>query len=291
MKNILVFGATGPQGRPVAERLLAKGYRVRALVRDMAKAQPLASMGIELVAGDLDDPMSVTAAMRDQDGVFLLVPFSTGRLEHATTVIDAAVAGGIRSIVWNATGTIPPAPTGNPAIDMRRGILAALEASGIPFVALQPTTYMENFLIPIVADEVAGKDTLAYPIPEAVRCQWISQIDAASFAVAAFSRPDAENLVVEISGPEKLSGSEIAERFSRGLNRAIRFRPMPPKEFGAALEFGGGEALVTSYYEQVFANPEIMTTHVDHERAMRLLPIVPTFMEDFAGLHRDVLSR
>jgi NAD(P)H dehydrogenase (quinone) len=287
VKNILVFGATGPQGRPVAEKLVAEGYNVRALVRDAAKAKDLATAGVEVVVGDMGDPASVSSAMRGQDGVFLLVSFVSGRLEHATTVIDAAVDQGIRKIVWNATGSIVPAPTGNPAIDMRRDILAALENSGIPFVALQPTVYMENFLLPFVAREVALKNTLAYPLPDAVQCQWISHVDAASFAVAAFKRGGNDNLVLEISGPERLSGTEIAARFSKGLERSIGFRPMPPKEFGASLPFGGSGDLVTSYYEQVFANPAIATTNVDHSRAVDLLPISPTSVEDFARSHRD----
>ena len=166
MKNILVFGATGPQGRPVAEKLAAAGFKVRALVRDAGKAKDLAASGVEIVVGDMTDAASVSAAMHGQEGVFLLVPFLTGRVEHATTIIDAAMQHGARKIVWNATGTIVPVETGNPAIDMRRVILTALEASGIPFVALQPTVYMENFLLPFVAAEVAQKDALAYPFPE-----------------------------------------------------------------------------------------------------------------------------
>jgi nucleoside-diphosphate-sugar epimerase len=38
VKKILVLGATGPQGRPVAEKLNAEGYKVRVLVRDAGKA-------------------------------------------------------------------------------------------------------------------------------------------------------------------------------------------------------------------------------------------------------------
>ena len=39
MKNILVIGASGPQGRPVAEQLTAAGFKVRAMVRDPAKVE------------------------------------------------------------------------------------------------------------------------------------------------------------------------------------------------------------------------------------------------------------
>ncbi|AFK56747.1 SDR family oxidoreductase [Tistrella mobilis] len=290
MKKILVIGATGPQGRPVAQKLAAAGYEVTALVRDPARAAGLADIGVRLAAGDLEDAAAVKAAMVGQDGVFLLISFFAGRAAQAETVIAAAMDQGVRRIVWNATGPILPFDTGNPSIDMRRGILAALEASGISFVALQPTVYMENFLIPAIAQEVATADVLAYPMPEAVRCQWISHLDAASYAVAAFADPDPETLVIEIAGPEKLSGSEIAERFGRALGRQITFRPMPPEEFARAISFDGNEEAIIGYYRGIFESPDMMTTHVDHEAALARLPIRPVSIQDFATIHRDLLT-
>lgn len=62
----LVLGATGGTGVRVVRRLLARGERVRALVRDMAKAQrelaalPLgAGAVLEVVAADLSQPATV----------------------------------------------------------------------------------------------------------------------------------------------------------------------------------------------------------------------------------------
>ncbi|HWU62644.1 MAG TPA: NmrA family NAD(P)-binding protein [Ensifer sp.] len=285
MKNILVIGATGPQGRPVAEKLLAAGFSVRAMVRDPLKAQDLAAKGVEIVKGDLADVDSVSAAVKGQDGIFMLISFFAGNGAQAKAVIDAAVAQGVKKIVWNVTGPILPFDTGNPSIDMRRPILAALEKSGIPFVALQPTVYMENFLIPAIAQEVAEKNVLAYPMPDAVFCQWISHQDAAAYVVAAFKRPDKENLVIEISGPEKVNGPAIAEQFSTALGRKITFRPMPPEEFAKAISYGGNEEAIVGYYRSIFENPAMMTTNVDHLKALQALPITPMSIEDFARFY------
>ena len=291
MKNILVMGATGPQGRPVAEKLIQAGYKVRALVRDPGRAQDLAAKGIEIVQGDLNDGPSVAAAMNGQDGVFMLISFFAGRPDQARNVVDAAATNGVQKIVWNATGPVLPFETGNPSIDMRRDILGTLEGSGIPFVLLQPTVYMENFLIPAIAREVAEKDVLAYPMPEAVKCQWISHLDAAAFVVAAFKRGSKESLQLHICGPEKVSGSEIAERFSKALGRKINFRPMPPVEFAKAISYDGDDEAIIGYYRSVFDDPSIMTTNVDFEHAIVALPIKPTHLEAFAGIYKDHLSR
>ena len=52
-KIIAVTGATGQQGGAVVRKLLADGWNVRALTRDLNKptAQELEALGAELVAG------------------------------------------------------------------------------------------------------------------------------------------------------------------------------------------------------------------------------------------------
>lgn len=290
MKKILVIGATGPQGRPVAQKLLAAGYHVRAVVRDATRAKDLAQMGVDIVEGDLSNPASVSNAVKGQDGIFMLISFFAGNDEQAKTVIDAAVAHNVKKIVWNATGPILPFDTGNPSIDIRRPILAALENSGIAYVALQPTVYMENFLIPAIAQEVAEKNVLAYPMPDSVLCQWITHQDAAAYVVAAFDSGSQKSMAIEICGPEKLNGSEIAERFGKALGRKISFRPMPPEEFARAISYDGNEEAIISYYRSIFENPAIMTTNVDHQHALKALPISPMSIEDFARLYAGALT-
>lgn len=282
MKNILVIGATGPQALPVAERLIEAGYKVRALVRDGARAQGLAEKGMEIFEGDLNDAASVSEAVQGQEGVFLLISFISGVFPQAKNVIDAAVEAKVQKLVWNSTGPILNFRTGNPSADLRLDILQALESSGVPFAALQPTTYMENFLIPAIAREVAEKNVLAYPMPDTVTCQWISHLDAAAFAVAAFADGRRDNLNIDICGPEKLSGPEIAERFSRALGRTISFRPMPPEEFAGVISFGGSEEAVISHYKAVYEDPTRMGTSIDYGHAIARLPIVPTSIEAFA---------
>ena len=61
---ILVTGATGFLGSHVAEALLARGDRVRLLVRRPAAARWLADRGAECVAGDLSSTDPLAAAVR-----------------------------------------------------------------------------------------------------------------------------------------------------------------------------------------------------------------------------------
>ena len=60
---ILLTGATGKTGGEAARQLLAKGARLRALVRNEAKAANLQAAGVELVIGDIADADTVKRAL------------------------------------------------------------------------------------------------------------------------------------------------------------------------------------------------------------------------------------
>ena len=66
MGRILVIGATGLIGAPVARRLLADGHQVRLLVRDTGRASQRLGDGFEYLEGSVTDTEAV-------DAVFLAV--------------------------------------------------------------------------------------------------------------------------------------------------------------------------------------------------------------------------
>jgi nucleoside-diphosphate-sugar epimerase len=69
MKTIFLTGATGYIGGSVSSKLIARGFRVRGLVRTVDKADLLQKLGIEPVIGDLDDAELLSAEARAADAV------------------------------------------------------------------------------------------------------------------------------------------------------------------------------------------------------------------------------
>ena len=59
-KLVLVAGATGGVGKRVVRRLLERGYKVRALVRDANRGREILGSSIELVEGDITLPETLT---------------------------------------------------------------------------------------------------------------------------------------------------------------------------------------------------------------------------------------
>jgi uncharacterized protein YbjT (DUF2867 family) len=60
---ILVAGATGGVGKRVVRRLVERGYKVRALVRNTQKAQEMLGDNVELFEGDITIPETLTPQM------------------------------------------------------------------------------------------------------------------------------------------------------------------------------------------------------------------------------------
>ena len=70
----LVTGITGKVGGATARHLLARGKRVRALVRDRAKAATWTDQGVELIDGDWNDSAAIAQALGGVEGAFVMLP-------------------------------------------------------------------------------------------------------------------------------------------------------------------------------------------------------------------------
>jgi uncharacterized protein YbjT (DUF2867 family) len=68
-RHVLEYWANGFQGSAIATALLEAGCRLRALVRDEAKAAPLAAAGAELARADFDNPASLRSVHREIDAM------------------------------------------------------------------------------------------------------------------------------------------------------------------------------------------------------------------------------
>jgi nucleoside-diphosphate-sugar epimerase len=66
----LVTGATGLLGSHIAEQLVARGRRVRALVRPASDTRFLEALGVERVVGDLTDPAACARAVQGAEVVY-----------------------------------------------------------------------------------------------------------------------------------------------------------------------------------------------------------------------------
>ncbi len=77
--HVLVTGATGFLGRHLVGRLLARGERVRVLVRPQSRHKALGLSGVEVVLGDLKSPEDLRKAAAGVEVVYHCAALVAGR--------------------------------------------------------------------------------------------------------------------------------------------------------------------------------------------------------------------
>ena len=153
-KTVLVTGATGNQGGAVADALLARGMKVKALVRDPTspKAEALGTKGIELVEGDLADSASIEAAARGVDAVFVNTsPFAPnvgidGEIKLGRIIIDALEAAKVPHVVYSSVSDADR-QTGIPHFESKWDAEQYLAQSGLPATVTAPVYFADNAVL------------------------------------------------------------------------------------------------------------------------------------------------
>lgn len=294
--KVLVYGATGSQASPVVHELLRRGHQPTVVTRSAEKAAPLAAAGAAVVVADMGDPGRLVEISRGMDAVALLIPFFVNPADapaFGRNAISAAREAGVRLIVWNTSGPLPPARTGNPGLDVRLDMAAELQASGVPHIIIAPTAYAENLLGPWTAPFVANEDMVAYPNPPQARVAWVASADVGALMVAALERPELAGRTFAVSGLENVSGPELAEAFSDALGRPIRYHPLPPRQFGAILDamFGPGAGDgAAAQYEQAWASGEFPNMAADMGGVLAALPVRMRTLREWVAEHAQAFA-
>jgi uncharacterized protein YbjT (DUF2867 family) len=265
-KIIAVVGATGAQGGGLARAIAADRdgpFAARAITRkpDSARAQALANAGIEVVAGDSDDPASLVRAFDGAYGAYCVTNFWEHLSAEREGMQAAAMAratrqAGLRHVIWSTLEDtrkwVPLAdsrlPTlhGNykvPHFDSKGQVDEVFAKEAAPTTYLLAAFYWDNFIHfgmgPRTGED--GNLVLAMPLGGA-KLPGIAAEDVGRCAYGVFKRGESTvGQRIGIAG-EVLSGAEMAAKMGRALGRTVNFVDVPFDVF-RGLGFPGAEDL------------------------------------------------
>jgi uncharacterized protein YbjT (DUF2867 family) len=245
---ILITGAAGgPQGstgRLVAGLLLKQGIRVRAFVHKLdARSDELRQQGAEIIAGDLLNPASVQAAMKEVKRAYFTYPVADGLLEAVTIFAAAARDGRLELVVNNSQFQGTP---GNPAFrDLQRAPsfrnlqhrLAdrIFDWAQVGAVHLQAPPYYENVRA-LVSRSVAEQNAAFLPWGDGkavIPLTGAGDVSRVAATLLAGSGLPSQNVYPLVS--ETLTVREIVETLGRAIGREIRYVPITDEQWADAV--------------------------------------------------------
>jgi uncharacterized protein YbjT (DUF2867 family) len=246
-KIITVFGATGAQGGGLVRAICSdpnSEFSVRAVTREphSDKAKALASLGADVVFGDLGKPESVYKALEGAYGAFF-VTFYWAHMSpeqekaEAALFAKAAKEAGIKHAVWSTLEDtrkfVPlhddrmPTLMGKykvPHFDAKGESNQYFIDAGVPTTFLHVSFYWENFIYFGTGPkrDANGKLALTLPIGDA-KLAGIAAEDIGKCVYGIFKN-GAEYIGknVGIAG-EHLSGKEMAEAMSKALGEPVYY--------------------------------------------------------------------
>jgi uncharacterized protein YbjT (DUF2867 family) len=228
-----IFGATGNTASIAAAELLARGQKVRAVVRDPARAAALRERGAEIFKGDVLDAASIRESLAGAEGAYFLLPPDTTSpafLARSARIVDgyvgALAAHPVKHAVFlSSVGAQEPAGTG-PIVTPHRAERAFRAVPGTVFTLLRAAYFMENFLgsaQPMkdsgVLPAFGGGETHAFPM--------VATKDIGLTAAAALMAPPPATEIIELSGPKEYSFVDAAAEASEILGRTVKATPVP----------------------------------------------------------------
>jgi uncharacterized protein YbjT (DUF2867 family) len=227
---VLVAGATGYVGGRLVPRLLAEGHEVRVLARTPSKLSmhPWRDR-IEVVHGDVLDPVSLKEAARGCDAAYYLVhsmaagpDYEEVDREAAASFRDAAAEAGLSRIVY--LGGLARDPDRSPHMRSRHEVGRVLADGATPVTEIRSGVIIGSGSLSF---EMLRYLTETLPVMVTPRwvnalCQPVAVADVLDTLIAALSDP-LEDRILELGGPDTLTYKEMMRIYAEeaGLRRRV----------------------------------------------------------------------
>lgn len=277
---ILVTGATGLIGRPLIERLVEAGAKVRAVTR--APSAAALPAGVDVVPGDPRQPETI-----ELDGVtsVLLNPRAVGTAAPELLRL-AGRHGARRAVALSALNVDFPFERQPSRLrgEFNKEVEQAAVESGLEWVSLRSGYYAHNTLLSWGAQIRAG-DVVRGAFPEA-RWAPLHELDLAAVAAQALLTDTLLSRKPVLTGPEALTPPQLIARIAEATGRPLRFEQVSPDEARRHLESTGVPGQVAAAFIALeadsYGQPDLVSPEVERALGRPALPF-----SHWAALHRS----
>lgn len=238
--TILVTGATGTVGKHMVQQLVQRGIEVRAISRNPQQAN--LPEGVQVVAGNLNDPDSLIPAMQGVRAMHLIISSDEayGTLQTDPRIIELAEKAGIQRVTVLVSYEEGP-------------VEAALRDSGMEWTLLKPCEFMANIVVDW-QESIRNEGVVREPFGHALSAR-IHEADIARVAVAALLEEGHHGQEYFLTGPEALSRFEAVRIISEVTGRDIRFVELTEEQARDKWREQGYDEESIEFFVQMGKNP------------------------------------
>jgi uncharacterized protein YbjT (DUF2867 family) len=224
--RILVTGATGKTGSVVVGELLKAGHPVRAMVRrEDGRSAQLKALGAEIAVVEMSDVERIAGALKNVQRAYYCPPFDPYMIQGAAAFAVAARESRLEHIVGLTQWLSSPS---HPALMTRQHWLVDRLFSMTPGVAhtiVRPGFFADAYLV--LTGVAANLGVFPWVFGDS-RNAPPSNEDIARVAVSALMDPARHaGKIYRPTGPELLSGQDMANAIGRAVGRSVRAVPTP----------------------------------------------------------------
>lgn len=230
--TVVVTGASGRTGRRVAEAARTAGMNVRAASR--------------ATGFDWRNRSTWADVLRGADAAYLAYPTDVGDPSAVDAVgalaREAAGLGVRRLVLLSARGEEQARPTED-----------ALAGAATDWTVVRAAWFAQNFSEGPLAAELRQHGELVFAAGEAGE-PFVDLRDLADVVVAVLASGDRyAGRALEVSGPRLLTFGEAVAEIAKETGRALTYRYVPPREYGANLAGSGVPEEEAAFLVELFA--------------------------------------
>jgi len=222
----LVVGAAGKFARLVVPELARRGARIRGMVHNAADADAVRASGAhEVIAGDLTDGASVTAALRGVERAFYLAPVALpDEVARGKAFVAAAIDAGVQRLVFSSV--IHPVLSHLPNHAFKAPVEEAVLDSQLEYTFLHPTVLFQNYAG--AWPDIVKSGVVAEPWSNDTRFSRVDFRDVAEVAAIALTEDRLLYGTFELCAEGWLDRHDVAALIGDVLARPITPRRIDP---------------------------------------------------------------
>jgi uncharacterized protein YbjT (DUF2867 family) len=260
---ILVTGASGNVGGDLVPALLARGQKVRVLVRDPRKVESLPD-SVERATGDLNRPETLASAFAGVSSLFLVT--SGGGTEQVRNAVTAAQAAQVGHIVFlsSLSAEHPTTYIGK----HHKECEDIIEASGLPFTFVRPGAFMSNARQWL--HSIKGQGAVYLPQPDR-RFFPIDSVDMAGVAAVALTEKGHQGKKYGMTGEYGTTAREQVAAIAEATGKDLKVIPVTIEQARAGMVRSGmPPVLVDAVLELIESDWDEHDTELTHSIVRQL---------------------